>query len=289
MVVKTFGEPRGPEEKLWNHVDLVALLGIADLEAGAAVAGARGQRGPGRGCCRGPWGQGGEGARGGGGGVRPWIISLLLPSGLTTAPAPSLPCPPHPSPPPPPSTQNHDPPPPPPPNRPGNRGYYLKGEGVLLNQALINCALQFAVRRGATPVQTPFFMSKSIMAECAQLSQFDDELYKVSGEGEDKYLIATSEQTLCALHRKSWFDPADPSAPPLPIKYAGYSTCFRKEAGSHGRDTLGIFRVHQFEKVEQFAICSPHGGESWAMLEEMLTNAEDFYQALNFPYRCVCV
>ena len=72
---------------------------------------------------------------------------------------------------------------------------------------------------------------------------------QVSGEGDDKYLIATSEQTLCSMLRKSWQDTKN-----LPQKYAGYSTCFRKEVGSHGRDTLGIFRVHQFEKVEQFCV-----------------------------------
>lgn len=200
-VVKEFGERR-QEEGLLNHVDLVLLLDIADLEAGAAVA--------------------------------------------------------------------------------GNRGYYLKGAGVLLNQALINCALQFGYKQGFTPVQTPFFMQKPVMAECAQLSQFDEELYKVTGEGEEKYLIATSEQTLCAMHRRDWFDKQQ-----LPIKYIGYSTCFRKEAGSHGRDTLGIFRVHQFEKVEQFVIASPHDDDSWVALEEMIANAEAFYQALGFPYRVV--
>jgi len=73
----------------------------------------------------------------------------------------------------------------------------------------------------------------------------------------------------------------------LPLKYVGYSTCFRKEAGSHGRDTLGIFRVHQFEKVEQFVVCSPHDDESWQMLDEMLANAEDFYTSLGVPYRVV--
>ncbi|GAB4815456.1 hypothetical protein N2152v2_002502 [Parachlorella kessleri] len=164
----------------------------------------------------------------------------------------------------------------------GSRGYYLKNEGVLLNQALINAALQFGWARGYKPVHTPFFMQKGVMAECAQLSQFDEELYKVTGEGEEKYLIATSEQTLCALHRKDWLEKQQ-----LPIKYVGYSTCFRKEAGSHGRDTLGIFRVHQFEKVEQFVITSPHDDESWKALDEMLANAEGFYQALNLPYRVV--
>lgn len=164
----------------------------------------------------------------------------------------------------------------------GNRGYYLIGEGVLLNQALINYAMQFSYKRGFTPIHTPFFMRKEIMAECAQLSQFDDELYKVTGEGDDKYLIATSEQTLCALHRKGWFEKQE-----LPVKYVGYSTCFRKEVGSHGRDTLGIFRVHQFEKVEQFCITPPDGNASWEMMEEMLTNAEDFYNSLGIPYRVV--
>uniref|UniRef100_A0A061RM96 serine--tRNA ligase n=1 Tax=Tetraselmis sp. GSL018 TaxID=582737 RepID=A0A061RM96_9CHLO len=164
----------------------------------------------------------------------------------------------------------------------GGRGYYLMGAGALLNQALISAASAFLFKRGFTPVQTPFFMRQSIMGECAQLSQFDEELYKVTGEGEDKYLIATSEQTLCAMHRKQWFEESQ-----LPIRYCGYSTCFRKEAGSHGRDTLGIFRVHQFEKVEQFVVCSPKDDESWKMMDEMLSNAEEFYQALGIPYQVV--
>ncbi|KAF8063832.1 Serine--tRNA ligase [Scenedesmus sp. PABB004] len=167
-VVRTWGEPR-QEEKLYNHVDLVQLLDIVDLEAGTSVA--------------------------------------------------------------------------------GGRGYYLTNEGPLLNQALINAALHFAYRRGFKPVHTPFFMRQDIMAECAQLSQFDEELYKVTGEGDDKYLIATSEQTLCAMHRKDW--------------------------------------IHQFEKVEQFVICSPEGNQSWEVMEEMLGNAEEFYQALGLPYRVV--
>ena len=208
-IVREFGELRKPreieggkKEKLYNHVDLVALLDIAILDKGTEVA--------------------------------------------------------------------------------GSRGYYLKNEGVLLNQALINFAMAFGVRRGYSPMHTPFFMQKSIMAQCAQLSQFDEELYKVTGEGEEKYLIATAEQTLCALHRGEWFEKNQ-----LPFKYIGYSTCFRKEAGSHGRDTLGIFRVHQFEKVEQFCVTAPYDDESWKALDEMLNNAEDYYQALGVPYRVV--
>ncbi|KAK3002406.1 hypothetical protein RJ639_021709 [Escallonia herrerae] len=166
----------------------------------------------------------------------------------------------------------------------GGRGFYLKGDGVRLNQALINFGLDFLEKREYTLLQTPFFMRKDIMARCAQLAQFDEELYKVTGEGDDKYLIATAEQPLCAYHIDDWIQPSQ-----LPLRYAGYSSCFRKEAGSHGRDTLGIFRVHQFEKVEQFCITSPNGNESWEMHEEMIKNSEEFYKMLKLPYRVVAI
>nr|XP_024650984.1 serine--tRNA ligase, cytoplasmic-like [Macaca nemestrina] len=99
---------------------------------------------------------------------------------------------------------------------------------------------------------------------------------------DEKYLIATSEQPIAALHRDEWLQPED-----LPIKYAGLSTCFRQEVGSHGRDTRGIFRVHQFEKIEQFVYSSPHDNKSWEMFEEMITTAEEFYQSLGIPYHIV--
>ncbi|TYH85726.1 hypothetical protein ES332_D02G289100v1 [Gossypium tomentosum] len=166
----------------------------------------------------------------------------------------------------------------------GGRGFYLKGDGVRLNQALINFGLDFLEKMGYTALQTPFFMRKDVMAKCAQLAQFDEELYKVTGEGDDKYLIATAEQPLCAYHVDDWIQPSE-----LPIRYAGFSSCFRKEAGSHGRDTLGIFRVHQFEKVEQFSITSPNGNDSWDMHEEMLKNSEEFYQELKLPYQIVAI
>ncbi len=164
----------------------------------------------------------------------------------------------------------------------GGRGYFLKGAGVLLNQAMINYAIAFLAARGHTPLATPFFMRKDRMAECAQLADFDEQLYKVSGEGDDKYLIATSEQTCCSYLRKRWIQPKE-----LPMRFAGYSTCFRKEAGSHGRDTLGIFRVHQFEKVEQFVAVSPDGEDSWEEMERLLANSEAFYQSLGIPYHVV--
>ncbi|KAG2316553.1 hypothetical protein Bca52824_019675 [Brassica carinata] len=164
----------------------------------------------------------------------------------------------------------------------GGRGYFLRGDGVLLNQALINFGLAHLKKRGYTALQPPFFMRKDVMAKCAQLSEFDKELYKVTGERDEKYLIATAEQPLCAYHMDERIHPSK-----LPIKYAGYSTCFRTEAGSHGRDQLGIFRVHQFEKIEQFCITSPNENASWEMLEEMMKNSEDFYQELKLPYRVV--
>ncbi|KAK3033146.1 hypothetical protein RJ639_036330 [Escallonia herrerae] len=164
----------------------------------------------------------------------------------------------------------------------GYRGFYLKGDGVRLNQALINFGLDFLEKREFTLLQTPFFMRKDIMARCAQ---FDEQLYKVTGEGDDKFLIATAEQPLCAYHRDDWIQPSQ-----LPLRYAGYSSCFRKKAGSHGQDTLGIFGVHQFEKVEQFCITSPNGNESWEMHEEMIKNSEEeFCKMLKLPYRVVAI
>ncbi|KAA8495425.1 Serine--tRNA ligase, cytoplasmic [Porphyridium purpureum] len=164
----------------------------------------------------------------------------------------------------------------------GSRGYFLVGDGVLLNLALIHYGVHFLTTRGHIAVQPPYFMERDAMAKCAQLDDFDEQLYKVSGDGGDKYLIATSEQPLCVYHMDEWI-----AVQSLPLKYVGVSTCFRKETGSHGRDTLGIFRVHQFEKLEQFVVCSPEGDESWTIMDEMLGNAEEFYQALGIPYRVV--
>lgn len=131
----------------------------------------------------------------------------------------------------------------------GHRGYFLKRWGVFLNQALINYGLEFLSEKGYTPLQAPQFMLKDMMAKTAQLEQFDEELYKVvdGDEQNDKYLIATSEQPISALHADEWLMSKE-----LPIHYAGFSSCYRREAGSHGKDAWGIFRVHQFEKVPTF-------------------------------------
>jgi len=170
----------------------------------------------------------------------------------------------------------------------GGRGYFLKGDGVLLKQAIIQMALAHLSSKGYTPLQTPFFMNRDAMAQCAQLSDFHEALYKVSGdEGSDdlKYLIATSEQPIACYHSGEKLDVKE-----FPIRYVGYSTCFRKEAGKHGKDTLGVFRTHQFEKVEQFVLTNPEEeGEngSWAEMDRMLANSADFYKALEIPFRVV--
>lgn len=166
----------------------------------------------------------------------------------------------------------------------GHRGYYLTGPGVRLNQALINYGLDFLEKREFGLVQPPFFMNRDVMGKTAQLEEFDEALYKVSGDEVDKYLIATSEQPISAYHMGEWFESP---AKDLPLRYGGYSTCFRKEAGSSGKDVWGIFRVHQFEKVEQFCITQPD--KSWEMFEEMVANSEAFYQSLGLPYRLVAI
>lgn len=168
----------------------------------------------------------------------------------------------------------------------GHRGYCLKSYGLFLNLALINYGLEFLFNKGYTPNQPPFMMLRDQMAKTAQLSDFDDELYKVTESKDkpetDKYLIATSEQPLSGLHSEEWLQAED-----LPIKYAGYSTNFRKEAGSHGKDAWGIFRIHQFEKVEQFLLTHPE--KSWEAFDEMLATSEEFYQSLGLPYQVVAI
>ncbi|KAJ3201145.1 Cytosolic seryl-tRNA synthetase [Entophlyctis luteolus] len=173
----------------------------------------------------------------------------------------------------------------------GHRGYFLKDAGLELNLALVQYGLDFLADRGFTKLSTPYFMKKEFMGKTAQLEEFDEALYTVKGElgpnGEEteestKYLIATSEQPISAFHANEWLEESE-----FPLKYAGFSTCFRKEAGAHGRDNWGIFRVHQFEKIEQFVLTDPE--KSWEMHEEMLKNAEDFYQSLGIPYRVVSI
>lgn len=164
----------------------------------------------------------------------------------------------------------------------GHRGYFLRNYGVFLNQAMINYGLSFLASKGYTPLQSPVMMNKEVMARTAQLSQFDEELYKVIDGDDEKYLIATSEQPISAYHSGEWFEKPQEQ---LPVRYAGYSSCFRREAGSHGKDAWGIFRVHAFEKIEQFVLAEPE--KSWEEFDRMIGMSEEFYKSLGLPYRVV--
>ncbi|MFX0133747.1 MAG: serine--tRNA ligase, partial [Candidatus Hodarchaeota archaeon] len=147
---------------------------------------------------------------------------------------------------------------------------------VLLNLALIKFALDKLISKNYIPMWTPFFTKHEVMKAAAELADFEEQLYKI--QDENLYMIATSEQTLAAYHYNEIIEPEK-----LPLKYVGISSCFRREAGSHGKDTLGIFRVHQFEKVEQFIFCKPT--DSWEYYEELITNTEELYKELKIPYR----
>ena len=162
----------------------------------------------------------------------------------------------------------------------GARFYYLKRDILHLNLALIQFALSELEAEGYIPMQTPFFVKGEVAAETSELGEFEETLYKV--ENEDMYLIATAEQTLAALHRNEIINPED-----LPLRYCALSTCFRKEAGSHGKDTLGIFRVHQFEKIEQFIYSTPE--DSRKQHDHLMEVTERIYQKLGLPYQIIAI
>jgi seryl-tRNA synthetase len=158
----------------------------------------------------------------------------------------------------------------------GARFYYLKNQLVRLNHALLQYALDFLTEKSYTPIQTPFLINKNAMEGAIIAQDFEDVIYKI--EGENLYLIGTSEHAVASMHADEIID-----GKKLPLKYAGVSTCFRKEAGAHGRDQKGIFRVHQFEKAEQFVFTRPE--DSWNEHEKMLGIVEEFYQKIGIPYR----
>ena len=162
----------------------------------------------------------------------------------------------------------------------GSRFYYLKEDILFLNLALIQFALNELKSKGYKPMQTPFFIKSEVAKETSELAEFEETLYKV--ENEDLFLIATAEQTLGALHRDEIIPGEE-----LPKRYCALSACFRKEAGSHGKDTLGIFRVHQFEKIEQFIYSTPE--ESANEHQRLLEVTEGIYQKLDLPYRVVSI
>jgi seryl-tRNA synthetase len=160
----------------------------------------------------------------------------------------------------------------------GSRFYFLKRDLVRLNSALLSCGLDFLRNKGFVLIQPPYMLKKEAIGGAIIFSDFEDVIYKI--EGEDLYLIGTSEHAMASMHMGEIF-----SADQLPIRYAGISPCFRKEAGAHGKDTKGIFRVHQFEKVEQFVFCEP--GQSRKEHELLLKNALEFMRLLGIPHRAV--
>ncbi len=162
----------------------------------------------------------------------------------------------------------------------GARFYFLRGDLVKLNYALIHLALDFLENIGFKLTQPPYMLRKAAIGGAIALSDFEDVIYKI--QDEDLYLIATAEHPLLAQYMDEILDGKS-----LPLRYAGVSPCFRREAGAHGRDTKGIFRIHQFEKVEQFVFAKPE--DSWTEHEKLLSNAEQFLQMLHLPYRVVNV
>lgn len=160
----------------------------------------------------------------------------------------------------------------------GARFYFLKNAAVLLDMALQRYAIDKLMGKGYKLVYPPFMLNRAALEGGVNLSEFEDTIYKI--ENEDLYLIGTSEHPLVALKKDQVIEEKD-----LPIRIAGVSTCFRKEAGSHGRDTKGIFRVHQFNKVEQVVYCRPE--ESYKHFEEMQRNSEEMLKELGIPFRVV--
>ncbi len=159
----------------------------------------------------------------------------------------------------------------------GSRFYYLKGDLVKLNYAIINFAIDFLKKKGFMLMQPPYMLRKDILAGAILLNAFEEMIYKI--DGEDLYLIGTAEHALNAYHSNETINVNKQ------IRYAGVSPCFRKEAGAHGKDTKGIFRTHQFEKIEQFVFCKQE--DSWKEFNLILKNSEELLKALGIPFRFV--
>ena len=162
----------------------------------------------------------------------------------------------------------------------GSRFFFLTGQGALLEFALLNLAMAQATANGFIPMITPALVLPAAMEGTGFLGQAEENVYRV--ESDDMYLVGTSEVPLAAYHSDEIIPAAD-----LPLRYAGWSTCFRREAGSYGKDTTGIIRVHQFDKVEMFVYCDP--AEAEAEHERILQWEKDFLDALELPYRVIDV
>ncbi|MGW6291487.1 serine--tRNA ligase [Streptomyces sp. NPDC055058] len=162
----------------------------------------------------------------------------------------------------------------------GSRFYFLTGVGALLELALVNAAIAQATAAGFTPMLTPALVRPQSMAGTGFLGQAAQDVYHL--DKDDLYLVGTSEVPLAAYHMDEIID-----ADRLPLRYAGFSPCFRREAGSHGKDTRGIFRVHQFDKVEMFSYVTPE--ESQAEHQRLLEWEKQWLTSLELPFRVIDV
>jgi seryl-tRNA synthetase len=162
----------------------------------------------------------------------------------------------------------------------GSRSYYLTGVGALLEFALVNYAIQSALKNGFSPVIPPVLVNPAAMEGTGFLGQAAENVYRI--EKDDVYLVGTSEVPLAAMHMDEIL-----SADKLPLRYAGYSTCFRREAGTYGKDTRGIIRVHQFDKVEMFTFCRPEDAKEEH--KRLLQWEKDFLNAMEIPFRVIDV
>ena len=158
----------------------------------------------------------------------------------------------------------------------GARFYYLKGGLVKLSQALISFALDFMQEKEYNLIQPPYMINRKSMEGAVIADDFEDVIYKV--QDEDLFLIGTSEHAIASMHSDEILD-----GNKLPFRYASFSPCFRKEAGAHGKDQKGIFRVHQFDKIEQFIFAKPEN--SWNEHEKMISITEEFYKKLEIPFK----
>ncbi len=168
----------------------------------------------------------------------------------------------------------------------GSRFYYLKGKLVQLALAIEAYSIAKIASKGYTPIIPPFMMKKDVYGGIAHMATFEDALYKVSGVedtgSEDRFLISTTEHPMIAMYSDSVIPEEK-----LPLKLVGVSPAFRKEAGAHGKDQKGIFRVHQFDQTEQIVFCKPEDSER--IHKEMLSNAEEMWKEIRIPYRVVDV
>ena len=164
----------------------------------------------------------------------------------------------------------------------GARNYFLKGDGARLHHAVLSYAMQFITQRGYTLFEPPHVVRYEAMQGTGYFPGAEEMAYHLDERDDEQYLIGTSEVPIVSYHRKEILNQND-----LPLRYAGYSPCYRREAGSYGKDTHGLYRVHQFFKVEQVIFCEADEQISRSMHEELLENSEAFMRSLELPYRVV--